>query len=56
MNPIREITFKGIDGKLVVLILDSNLGYWSIVNICEGAVSEFIVRPEDEIEYEEYDG
>jgi hypothetical protein len=57
MNPILEITFKGIDGKKVVILLDDTFGYYSILGACEGAISEFIVRPEDEIKYEEeYDG
>jgi hypothetical protein len=54
MNPIREIVFKGIDGKQVVVILDESFGYYSILGACEGAVSEFIVRPRDDDE--EYDG
>ena len=54
MNPIREITFKGIDGKQVVILLDESFGYYSILGACEGAISEFIEAPEDEIE--DYDG
>ena len=54
MNPIREITFKGIDGKQVTLILDESFGYYSILGACEGAISEFIEAPEEEAE--EYDG
>ena len=54
MNPIREITFKGIDGKQVTLILDESFGYYSILGACEGAISEFIEAPEDFIE--EHDG
>lgn len=54
MNPIREIIFKGIDGKQVSVILDEDFGYYSILGACEGAISEFIERPKDADE--EHDG
>lgn len=54
MNPIREIVFKGIDGKQVTLILDESFGYYSILGICEAYISEFIEAPEDNDE--EHDG
>ena len=60
MNPIREIIFKGIDGKQVTLILDESFGYYSILGACEGAISEFIELPPEVVEkfqiMEEHDG
>lgn len=47
---IKEIIFKGDDGKQITLIGLDEFGYFSLVGICEGAISEFIERPEEVIE------
>lgn len=51
---MKQISIE-IDGKKLTAILDDEMGYWSILGVFEGLLSEFIIRP-DEFEPEEHDG
>lgn len=49
----REFSIE-MYGKRLTILLDENMGFWSIVGVFIGALSEFIIQPE--LEQEEHDG